>query len=140
LETIAEPLEFVCFLRLEMNNGKSLRRSLQATVMTFQTTFSAEVSRWWEQREAGKRMDIKKTSAAVQQFYHLLDISIDGTPIQEPLAELEAFMIEICKEDVNEHLERLPTIMMVPMVLCFYPAFLLLIVSPAMSYMRMGLS
>lgn len=138
METVAAPLEFVCFFRLELANGKSPRLAIQNSIQTFQGSFINSISSWFYMRGKKEPTIPPGYSASVVQLFHLLSLALDGVPIQEPLKELEKHMIEICKEDVQDHIEKLPVKMIVPMVLCFYPAFLCLILGPAMSALTMG--
>ena len=48
----------------------------------------------------------------------------------EYLKDLEKEIMEVCKEDLEKHLEKLPYICLIPLMLFQFPAFLLLLIGP----------
>ena len=130
---LAPPLKAVLEIRLQMENGISVAQSVKNYVQSnTQDEFAKELGLWLFARETGQRFE-KKLHFHRKNLIEILNRGLKGDPIMEYLKDFEEDIVEICKEDLEKHLERLPYICLMPLMLFQFPAFLLLLIGPLVS-------
>lgn len=133
MANIAEPLELIGILRLELNMGKSVKSALHSALHRSSTDFSEQISAWLITRTKSIEATPPEFKSEVRiQFLRVMELGLRGWPVFDSLAELEEQMIEICEEDIQSQLDKLPLLMAMPMIFCFLPAFLILILGPVL--------
>ena len=127
---LAPPLKAVLEIRLQMENGISIAQSVKKYIQNnLQDEFAKELSLWLFARETGQKFE-KKLRFHRKILIEILSRGLRGDPIMEYLRDFEKEIIEICKEDLERHLERLPYICLVPLMLFQFPALLILLIGP----------
>lgn len=123
-------LKAILEIRLQMENGISIAQSVKNYVECYPADeFAKDLSLWLFARENGKKFE-KKLGFYRTTLLEILDRGLNGDPIMEYLKDLEKEIMEVCKEDMEKHLEKLPYICLVPLMLFQFPAFLLLLIGP----------
>ena len=129
---LAPPLKAVLEVRLQIENGVSVPQSVRIYAQrNLHDSFAKELGFWLFAKETGKNYDEK----AFNTFYRrrlidLLNYGLKGEPILEALIDLEKDLIFITNEDLEQHLQKLPLISLIPLMLFEFPAFFLLLVGP----------
>lgn len=127
---LAPPLKAVLEIRLQMENGISITQSIKNYAQCHPLDeFAKDLSLWLFARETGKKFE-KNPGFYRKTLLKILDRGLKGDPIMEYLKDFENEIIEICKEDLEKHLEKLPYICLIPLMLFQFPAFLLLLIGP----------
>ena len=130
--SLAPPLQAVLEIRLYIENGKSVSQAIKTYVQSaLEDSFAKELGLWLFAEETGGSFNTKTLKSIYRKY--LLDIlkrGLNGEPILEMLEEYEKDLIEICKEDLEKHLQKLPFIALIPLLLFEFPALLLLLVGP----------
>jgi hypothetical protein len=135
---LAEPLEFVVSLRLELGKGQSFKAALAKTLERSQGEFSNCVSNWLRTFEKGGRSPQIVSSPLRSQMLNLFDLGLQGVPVSEHLCTLEHHIKDVCAEDIEMHIEKLPVVLSLPLVFCFLPAYIVLIIGPVLSSLQLG--
>lgn len=127
---LAPPLKAVLEIRLQMENGISILQSVKNyTSRETLDEFAKELSLWLFARKTGQRFE-KPLKFYRKTLIEILDRGLTGDPIMEYLKDFEIELVEICKEDLEKHLEKLPYVCLAPLMLFQLPSFLLLLIGP----------
>ncbi len=130
MEFIAPPLKTVLFLRMKISNGVSVRGALCEYLMSESDTFRDEIMSWYQKKQAHSDVQYQSPQFFRRQIVQTIERGLRGEPVDKILEELEQEMIEISREDIDVHLERLPTLMLIPMMLFQLPGFLMILLGP----------
>lgn len=71
-------------------------------------------------------------------FNIILD-GFNGQPVFERIAELKIDLEDQAELDIESHIDRLPLLMLAPLLLLQFPAFLILLLGPIVSHFLEGL-
>ena len=129
---LAPPLKAVLEIRLKLENGVSVPQAIRLySQRNLEDPLARAVGLWLFAQETGKEFDEK----IFDNFYRkrlidLLSRGLKGEPILEALCDLEKDLIFVAHEDMERHLQRLPLISLIPLMLLEFPAFFLLLVGP----------
>lgn len=129
---LAPPLKAVLEIRLQMENAVSVSQAIRLySQRNLDEPFAKALGLWLFAKETGK--DFNEDS--FDTFYRrrlldLLDSGLKGEPILSALADLEEDLIFITNEDMEEHLQKLPLISLIPLLLFEFPAFFMLLIGP----------
>ncbi|MEO0336757.1 MAG: hypothetical protein AAF202_10195 [Pseudomonadota bacterium] len=136
---IAEPLELVVNLKLELGKGNGFKPALHYSLNRLQGPFCEDVKVWLQEREKGlSRTEQICRSPIRRQLLSLISIGLEGAPVLDSLSVLEDHIKDVCLEDVNAHLDRLPMLLSLPLVFCFLPAYIMLIVGPIFETLKIS--
>lgn len=141
MEDVAPLLKLIWAVKKELEQGRSLKNSLQAVfemgieskdlahflIELNQPSISDEFYR-------GLRSQIRKS------LFRLFAKGSRGEPISEQLEELEKEVICLCEEQLDHHLQKLPYLMVFPVFVLQVPAFLLLLFGPILNSFLESLS
>lgn len=130
MEFIAPPLKTVLFLRMKISNGVSVRGALREYLLSESDSFSSELMVWYQAKQANPDHQYHSNKFFRRQIVQTIERGLRGEPVDKVLEELEREMIEISREDVDVHLDRLPTLMLIPMMLFQLPGFLVILLGP----------
>ena len=129
---LAPPLKAVLEIRLQMENGVSVPQAVRVySQRNLEEPFAKKLGLWLFAKETGKSYDEK----AFDTFYRrrlvdLLNYGLRGESILEALCDLEKDLIFITNENLEQHLQKLPLVSLIPLMLFEFPAFFLLLVGP----------
>ena len=130
--SLAPPLQAVLEIRLHIESGLSVSRSIKSYVQSSpEDSFAKELGLWLFAEETGGTFNTQNLKSLYRK--HLMDIlqrGLKGEPVLEILEEYEKDLVEICKEDLEKHLQKLPFISLVPLLLFEFPALLIILIGP----------
>ena len=130
--SLAPPLQAVLEIRLHIESGLSVSRAVKVYVQSSpEDSFAKELGLWLFAEETGGTFNLQNLKSLYRK--HLMDIlkrGLKGEPILEILEEYEKDLVEICKEDLEKHLQKLPFISLVPLLLFEFPALLIILIGP----------
>ena len=129
---LAPPLKAVLEIRLQIENGTSVPQAIRIySQRNLHDPFAKELGFWLFAKEAGKqyKQNIFKTFYR-KRLMEILNCGLKGEPVLEALCDLERDLIFITKEDLEQHLQKLPFIALIPLMLFEFPAFFLLLIGP----------
>jgi len=134
VEGIAPPLKMVLQLRLDIENGQSVRKALNRFLIQSPVNeFKNFLEFWIAVREKngvkGLRAHPGWTSWR-QVVLEVIERGLEGTPILEELKQLELDLIETSENQIEHELRALPIVSLIPVLLLQFPAYLLLLLGP----------
>lgn len=130
---LAPPLKAVLEISLQLENGVSVSQAIRIySQRNPNDSFAQSLGLWLFSKESGKKTFEQKE---FHTFYRkrLLDIlnsGLKGEPVLSALADLEGDLIFVTNEDMEQHLQKLPLVSLVPLMLLEFPAFFLLLLGP----------
>ena len=134
MENLAPPYQFVLSLIQELESGVPARIAVKKYVRGARGEFADQLLSWQLLAEQGKGALFQKQKDKMNAFrrsiFDLLDYSLQGVSILEPLHLLEAELREVSEQRLDEHLGKLPFKLMIPLMLFQFPALLILILGP----------
>ena len=136
MEYLAPSHLFVLHLIEDFRAGKTLRTSVHSFLIENHTDFTKKLLQWSMHWEKGELKEFKNaflnSSSSIYQeaLFDLLQLSISGASILEPLEALELEMRAAAKHQLEAHLGTLPFKMLIPLLTLLFPALLMMIVGP----------
>lgn len=131
MENLAPPLLLVVILRREIERGRSIREALRRYLNETDDEFSKIVAVWQVRMEQGLDFNYAGVSSTARRgLLMLLARGLRGEPILQHLLRLEGEIVESCQDEIQSTLQKLPFILMLPLLLLQFPAFLILLFGP----------
>ncbi len=132
---LASPLECLLQVRMDMENGASVRKAIHQYLDTHNNEFRNDLCEWILELDGGVDPFRRRATLSIHRphrraLLELLRQGLHGEPILKALGDLEMEMIDVCQDQVEVHLRRLPILALVPLMLFQVPAFLLLLFGP----------
>ncbi len=130
--SLAPPLKAVLEIRLEIENGLSVTESIRSfSKKNPDNFFAQELGHWLFKRETGQIWSSKFFKTPYRKYFiDILDRGLKGEPILERLQNLEKDLTIAAEEDLEKHLQKLPFLSLIPLMLFEFPAFILLLLGP----------
>jgi hypothetical protein len=133
MEHIAPPLQLILNVKRAIESGNSVRSGLLMYVQTDSSEFSQDVSKWVSLMDQG----LKTTSVIHRQrsqyrrsLLELLERAMHGESVHLFLCQLEIEIIDACHDEIARKLSKLPFLLLAPLLLMQFPAFLMLLFGP----------
>ncbi len=142
--TTPDVLKALQGIRLKMQSGKTVSRSIELAVINAKDPFSRALRVWKARMDLGQDPvtiidsipELKKSSGR-RAFIVVLEKGLKGAPIDEFLADLEKEFYRLAELSYDKHLQVLPLRMMMPLMLLILPGVMLLLIAPLLfSVMR----
>ena len=133
MDYLAPPLNAVLQIELRIKNNSSVRAALQYYIKNFpDCPLAQQMSLWLFHIETGKpftdpALD-KKTWR--KTLLNILHRGLKGEPILYLLQEFEEELKEIALQDLEQQVQKLPFLSLIPLFLFQVPAFFLLLLAP----------
>ena len=131
--SLAPPLKAVLEIRLHIENGSSITEAIRFfTQRNLEDPFAKDLGCWLFAHEKGKRWESKELALNPYRRYliEILSKGIVGEPILENLVELEKDLRLQAEQDLDQQLQKLPFLSLIPLMLFEFPAFILLLLGP----------
>ena len=138
MDSLAPPLRALLNIKLKIQSGISTRESIREYVQeTLDCDFAKDLSLWLFQMESeGHESHLKPfTHPFRKMLVEVLKQGLEGEQILKSLEILETEMVEASQRDLDNQLQKLPFILMIPLLFLQLPAFLLIIFGPLLSKM-----
>lgn len=133
MEHIAPPLQLILHVKRGIETGMSVRSGVLAYIQAEHSNFSKDVSKWISLTDQGLpsiQILQKQTSQYRRSLLELLERGLNGESIYVYLCQLELEIIEACQDEISRKLSKLPFLLLGPLLLLQFPAFLLLLFGP----------
>ncbi len=130
---IPPPLQFARELHWRLLSGQSMRESMRLCLESSPSSFAALLGEWWGQylRDVTSAPNLKLFPTRHQEA--LIDLILRGAccqPTTEALAALCLEMETAAAAELEEHIGKLPFKLLIPLLLFYFPAFLILLLGP----------
>ena len=129
---LAPPLKAVLEIRLLIENGNSVAQSIKLYAKVHNDDlFAKELGRWLFAQSTNSEYKNK----IFNNFYRkrlleILKAGLKGEAILQTLCDLEEELIFISHEFLEQHIQKLPLLCLLPLMLFQFPAFFLLLIGP----------
>jgi hypothetical protein len=141
VEGLAPPLKCLIEIQSAIQNGETVRNGLVRYLEWTQARcdenpFSSDVRKFlfaWDQGQDWKQVVRRSQTSHRRALLELMAVGLGGQPVQTHLEELRLEIVEACDADIQKHLEMLPVLMLAPLLLLQFPAFLLLLFGPLLN-------
>ena len=143
MDYLAPPLNAVLQIQLKIKNGLSVQSAIHVYVKDFpDCPFATQMGLWLFYLNTGKCF---KEPTLMKKSYRktLLDIlhrGLKGEPILDVLHEFEEELKIVALQDLEQQIQKLPFISLIPLFLFQVPAFLLLLLTPLLMELQMSFS
>ena len=129
---LAPPLQAVLEIRLLIENGNSIPQAIRMySQRNGENDFAKELGSWLFSQTAGKKYENKIFNTFYRKrLLEILSQGLKGSAILPALSDLEEELIFISNEDLEQHIQKLPLISLIPLMLFEFPAFFLLLTGP----------
>ena len=134
MEYMTSSLDFVRKIQAEIRNGKAISVILPELIMEKEDPFHKRMRVWWFQEQNGGARELSFPTYYQKALVTLLRMSLNGAPVLDALAELEEEMSEELHRQITAHLESLPFKLLIPLMLFFFPAFVVLLFGPLLNH------
>ncbi|WP_413582960.1 hypothetical protein [Bdellovibrio sp. HCB288] len=133
MEGVAPPLALLLCVKRALEKGQPTKVGVMNYLKRHQGDFPSLVGRWLALLQQGKvthGLINQSLSPHRQVLLQLLERGIRGEAIYNVIVSLEEEMLEACEDDIRTKLTRLPFLLLIPLLLFQFPAFLLLLFGP----------
>lgn len=133
MEGVAPPLELLLAVKRTLEKGQPAKHGVHLYLKRYEGEFPAQVAQWLALLQQGKETQVLISGLSSQHrqvLLQLLERGMRGEAIYNILLNLEEEILEACHEELTNKLARLPFILLVPLLLFQFPAFLLLLFGP----------
>ena len=140
MENLSPCLNLCWRLRRSLEIGESPRLALRSFAEE-RGEFPDFCRRWMEHRDRGAdhlRLLNELPSASRRNLLTVTDRALSGHPVLPALRELQAEIEDLCRDEIERHLTRLPFQMLVPLLFFLFPAIMILILAPLLDLLAEG--
>ena len=143
MDYLAPPLNAVLQIQLRIKNGSSVHSAIHAYVKDFpECPFAIQIGLWLFYVKTGKSF---KEPTVIKNSYRktLLDIlyrGLNGEPILDILQEFESELKTAALQDLEQQIQKLPFLSLIPLFLFQVPAFFLLLLAPLLLELQASLN
>lgn len=133
MDHIAPSLLLITHVKRSIEVGSSARTGVLSFVRVERSGFAKDVSKWISLCDQGletTQMLRKQRSQYRRSLLELLERGLRGESIYVYLCQLEQETIEACDDEISRKLSKLPFLLLGPLLLMQFPAFLLLLFGP----------
>lgn len=130
MDFIAPPLKTVLFLRMQIGNGVSVHGALREYLISENDSFRSELLTWYQKKQSDPGILYDSPRFFRKQVVQTIERGLRGEPVDRIFQELESEMLEISREDMEAHMDRLPSLMLIPLMVFQLPGFLLILLGP----------
>jgi hypothetical protein len=133
MEHIAPPLQLILNVKRAIESGASVRSGILAFVQLDRSDLSKDVSKWVSLLDQGldtRSIVHQQRSQYRRTLLELLERAMHGESVHTFLCQLEVETIEACQDEISRKLSKLPFLLLAPLLLLQFPAFLMLLFGP----------
>ncbi|MNL37018.1 hypothetical protein D3C87_1591390 [compost metagenome] len=133
MECVAPPLALLLAVKRSLEKGHPAKHGVLNYLKKEEGPFPQFVSKWLahlQQGQATQELLRQEKSIHRRVLLQLLERGMRGESIYLPLTQLEDEIIEACQHELSQKLAKLPFLLLIPLLLFQFPAFLLLLFGP----------
>lgn len=129
---LAPPLKAVLGIRLFIENGNSVSQSIKLySKANHEDLFAKELGVWlFAQSTHRKYINKIFNTFYRRRLLEILNSGLKGEPILKALSDLEEDLVFISQEFLEQHIQKLPLMGLLPLMLFQFPSFFLLLIGP----------
>ncbi len=131
MEDINPTLRLTLSLRHHLLMGWSVKAALKKYHESVQDEIAQQIPGWiqtWETK--GSLISKNQNSIYRQSLILLIERGLAGESILAQLQSLEGEVSAACLEEIDQHMRKLPYLLMIPLLLFQFPAYLILLLAP----------
>lgn len=133
MEGVAPPLELLMCVKRSIEKGQSVKQGVLQYVKKGEGEFPTVVTRWLALLQQGQ--DTRECLSVLSSLHRrtllqILERGLRGESIHGVLMRLEEELVEACHEEITNKIAQLPFIMLIPLLIFQFPAFLMLLFGP----------
>lgn len=135
MDGLAPPLVLLDCVKRSIEKGQSVKVGILVYLKKSNHGFAMVVTQWLGLLQQGKdTAPLLQSIPSVHRktLLHILERGLKGESIYNVLIQLEDELVEACNEEINKKLAMLPLVMLIPLLLFQFPAFLVLLFAPLM--------
>lgn len=142
MDRLAPSYQFLIHVRFALENGLSVRMAIEKELELGHDEFHSEVRRWFVSHIQGQPLVPGQVTRNFyrQSLLQVLAQGLRGASIHSTLLDLETEWEKAVHDDIERHLQRLPVIVLMPLVFLQFPAFLTLLLGPLLADLMARLS
>lgn len=136
MEDLSFLLKLCLRVRVSIEGGEALRVSLLRFAETENSLSYIKLKQWlayFDQTGGKNCAESFFTNHHTQIFLDIIGEGLIGHSIYDRIRAMEEELIEVCKEEFQKELDKLPYILMIPLLLFMFPAYLLLLLGPILN-------
>ena len=127
-------ISFVKVLIEQLEQGQSTFQAIKATAAQEASPFATQVYLWANQQRTGGSLKLWLPKSHFQlSLMQILLNGMEGSPVYESLKELASEMEMEFELQWKRHLETLPAKLSIPLLLFFFPAYMIMLFGPLLS-------
>ena len=133
MEYLAPPLNALLHVQLKIKCGSSVKSALQSYIKNYPTCpFAKQINLWLFYMETGQTVpqDWMKKHKYRKNLLDIFSRGIAGEPILKFLKDFQEELSMICHHELEQHIQKLPFITLIPLFLLEVPAVFLLLLGP----------
>ena len=139
MENVTPTLVLLWDVKRSLEMGTSVSKGIKNFLNRgIRHEFSHFVNKWVSQFQSQEQaISTSHLPATRRHLLALLEQGLKGQSILEPLKSFEAEIILSCEEEVQNHLAKLPLLLMIPLMGLIFPALMVLIVGPTLKMLQL---
>ena len=123
-----------------IEHGCSVQETLAKLTQYPEDSFSEKMALWLTYKKNGVAREVVFKTQYQQNFIEILSHGLAGAPIYEHITILEREMDEEFERQWKAYLESLPMKLSLPLLLFFFPAYVILLFGPLIMQFLMEVS
>lgn len=129
MENVNATWSAVSRIKFKIATGHSVRTSILESCKFLESPFEKGLF-LWAQKFPQPFPDSIALTGAQTTLINLLEEGLKGKPIYEPLKQLEMEINDSLLSEIQEHVDKLPFLSLIPMLFFIGPALFLILVGP----------
>ena len=133
MEDLAPPLDLLLQVKRSIEKGQTVRQGILSYLKRSNDDFTPVVTQWMALLQQGQepaKSLVHLSSMHRKALLQLLERALRGDPVYQMLQQLEEEIISACHAEIDDKVARLPFILLIPLLLLQFPAFLMLLFGP----------
>lgn len=136
MENLSFLLKLCLHVRVSIEGGEALRISLMRFSSLEVSALHLRLGQWlqhFDQSGGENCAESFFSNHYILVFLEVLSQGLAGHSIYDRIKAVEEEIIEVCKDEFQRELDKLPYVLMVPLLLFMFPAYLLLLLGPILN-------
>jgi hypothetical protein len=133
MENLSFLLKLCLHVRVSLEGGEALRVSLFRFAEMKNSLLHLKLKEWLSHfDQTGGECCAEKlfSNPHTQVFLEILSQGLAGHSIFDRVKAMEEEIVETCKDEFQRELDKLPYVLMVPLLLFMFPAYMMLLLGP----------
>lgn len=136
MEDLSFLLKLCLHVRVSIEGGEALRVSLLRFSDLEDSLLYLKLRQWLAHLDQSGGENCAESFFKNHHMHVFLEIlfqGLSGHAIYDRIKAVEEELIEVCKDEFQKELDKLPYVLMVPLLLFMFPAYLLLLLGPILN-------